>query len=289
MNGSPNRGSRDSTIVQRFARMVLREMLAKNAFEEPVSFQSDGFELAGRLYLPPVAQRPAPGALLVHGLTGSRDTDTRLLVWTARALAHSGIAALTFDLRGHGESEGDFVDTTIDDELADTRVALDRLAGDERVDPCRLGMLGHSLGGVLAARLGGSDARLRSIALWAAPATFSQWADRYVEGAENRTESGWDLRGVEMGAAFVEEARDLDVLTEFGGSACPVLLVHGTEDPTVAVEHMQTYRDAAQAQGRLVEALAVEGADHCFNSLQWRLELIDATRHWFLRTLSGGD
>jgi uncharacterized protein len=67
---------------------------------EPVTITSDGVDLAGRLFRP--ASR-ARGALLVCHGAGSRKENHELMGEQAAA---AGLAALTFDFRGHGESDG---------------------------------------------------------------------------------------------------------------------------------------------------------------------------------------
>jgi hypothetical protein len=66
----------------------------------PVSFTSDGLTLAGRLFLP--AGQPAGALLVCHG-AGSRKENHELMGEQAAAAA---LAALTFDFRGHGGSQG---------------------------------------------------------------------------------------------------------------------------------------------------------------------------------------
>lgn len=66
----------------------------------PVAIASDGLALAGRLFLP--AGPPAGALLVCHG-AGSRKENHELMGEQAAA---TGLAALTFDFRGHGESPG---------------------------------------------------------------------------------------------------------------------------------------------------------------------------------------
>ena len=68
---------------------------------EPVTIVSDGIALAGRLFRP---AGPARGALLVCHGAGSRKENHELMGEQAAA---AGLAALTFDFRGHGESGGE--------------------------------------------------------------------------------------------------------------------------------------------------------------------------------------
>jgi alpha-beta hydrolase superfamily lysophospholipase len=66
----------------------------------PVAIASDELRLAGRLFLP---AGPPDGALLVCHGAGSRKENHEIMGEQAAA---AGLAALTFDFRGHGESEG---------------------------------------------------------------------------------------------------------------------------------------------------------------------------------------
>ena len=73
----------------------------------PLTIDSGGVELAGRLFLPAAALLPASGrpegALLVCHGAGSRKENHEIMGEQAAA---AGLAALTFDFRGHGESGG---------------------------------------------------------------------------------------------------------------------------------------------------------------------------------------
>jgi uncharacterized protein len=66
----------------------------------PLVIASDGIDLAGRLFRP---AGPPVGALLVCHGAGSRKENHELMGEQAAA---AGLAALTFDFRGHGESDG---------------------------------------------------------------------------------------------------------------------------------------------------------------------------------------
>jgi alpha-beta hydrolase superfamily lysophospholipase len=66
----------------------------------PLVIPSDGIDLAGRLFRP--AGPPAGALLVCHG-AGSRKENHELMGEQAAA---AGLAALTFDFRGHGESGG---------------------------------------------------------------------------------------------------------------------------------------------------------------------------------------
>jgi putative phosphoribosyl transferase len=101
-------------------------------------------ELAVRLMSP---GRPAPAVVFVHGLGSSKDSPRNVVI--ASALVDHGIAAVLFDLSGHGESSSDpreGIDAYVDDLAA---VAEWTLAQPE-VDGERLAIAGSSLGAVVA-------------------------------------------------------------------------------------------------------------------------------------------
>src|SRR5262245_66358776 len=112
--------------------------------ERPVSFSSDGIELAGVLHIPDhrrAGQRLA-AFLVLPGFMGSKDESHAEL--QARMLCDFGYAAFRFDMRGCGDSGGRRGYVLCLDQVADARNALTWLAGQPEIDPDRNGALGHS-------------------------------------------------------------------------------------------------------------------------------------------------
>ena len=111
----------------------------------------DGGKLAGTLAIPKGAG-PFPCVLLLSG-SGQQDRDETIyghkpFLIIADRLARAGIATYRFDDRGTGKTEGRV--GTLDTEVADAAAVLDVLAKQTEVDPARLGVLGHSTGGMVA-------------------------------------------------------------------------------------------------------------------------------------------
>ena len=75
--------------------------------ETPVVFDSKGQQIVGMLHVPNGRGR-FPGALLLHGFTGTKTESHRMFVKLSRRLAEHGIASLRFDFRGSGDSAGEF-------------------------------------------------------------------------------------------------------------------------------------------------------------------------------------
>jgi dipeptidyl aminopeptidase/acylaminoacyl peptidase len=116
---------------------------------EPVHFYSEGARLAGLLYLPEGVggEERRAGIVLCHGFTGVKEF---LLPQYAEAFAQAGFAALTFDYRGFGESDGQRGRLLWQDQAADIVNAVTFLSTRSEVDSDRIGLWGTSYGGALA-------------------------------------------------------------------------------------------------------------------------------------------
>src|ERR671931_1697475 len=131
--------------------------------EQPVTFPSAGLKLSGVVHLPP-GLRPSErrGAFLVlHGF-GSNKTSSNTMQPT-KVLSELGYVVLRFDMRGCGESEGEFGRVICLEQVEDTRSALTFLAKHPAVDPARIGVIGSSFGGAVAVYTGGVDERVAAV------------------------------------------------------------------------------------------------------------------------------
>jgi pimeloyl-ACP methyl ester carboxylesterase len=124
--------------------------------EEEVTYENeqDAVRLAGTLTIPD-SEGPFPAAVLITG-SGPNERDER--IWNHRVflvladyLTRQGIAVLRSDDRGVGSSTGDFASASNADFAADARAGLHYLQERSAIDPKRIGFIGHSLGGDIAA------------------------------------------------------------------------------------------------------------------------------------------
>ena len=128
--------------------------------EERVSFVSDRLKLTGILHLPD-SQRPDERCatfLVLHGFGSNKDGVGGTTV--ARMLERLGYAALRFDFRGCGESEGERGRVICKEQVKDTRNALSFLATRPEIDPARIGVVGQSFGAAVAVYAAGVDRRI---------------------------------------------------------------------------------------------------------------------------------
>src|SRR5512132_3696434 len=120
--------------------------------EDKLIPMSDGVRIAATYYAPDDAP-PAggwPAVMLLHGLGGSRSAGTpfgmSLNSLAETQLVTQGYAALTFDARGHGQSEG-LVSIDGPREIQDVRELFNWLAAQPGINAQRIGAFGYSYGG----------------------------------------------------------------------------------------------------------------------------------------------
>ena len=255
--------------------------------QRPQYFANEGQQIVGTLHLPN-GVGPHPGVLLCHGFTGMRLEAHFLFVKMSRSLERAGMASLRFDFRGSGESGGEFRDMTVETEVSDALKAVDVFCQVPEVDGGRIGVLGLSLGGFVAACVTGFEKRVKSTVLWSAVASLPETIGRRLD-AEQRLlldEQGYlDIGGHALGKGFLDRVQALDPLELIAKSSQPLLIVHGSADESVPPEHADRYQAAARHGDRRVEKFVIEGADHTYATLADEQTVVERTAAWFKETL----
>jgi hypothetical protein len=131
-----------------------------------------GITLAGTLTLPPGTD-PFATILLVAGSgPNKRDEEVyghRPLLVLSDLLTRRGFAVLRYDKRGVGESKGDYSQATTADFADDALAAVEYLKTRAEVDPKRIGIIGHSEGGLVAPLVATKTKDVAFILLMAGP------------------------------------------------------------------------------------------------------------------------
>lgn len=142
-------------------------------FSEEVMFPSEGgkVELAGTLTLPD-GKKKFPAAILITG-SGPQNRDEEFMTHKpflvlADHLTKSGIAVLRYDDRGFAQSTGNHGSATSADFANDVRAAFAYLKTRKEIDKKRIGLVGHSEGGLIAPIVA-TDTKVAFIVLLAAP------------------------------------------------------------------------------------------------------------------------
>ena len=181
-------------------------MLAPTARTPMVTLESGGARLPAVLHLP-AGPGPHPIVLLMHGFPGAeRNFDL------AQSLRRWGYATVVFHYRGSWGAEGDW---SWGNALEDARNVSDAVMGRDfagvyDLDPRRLALVGHSMGGFVALMTAAANPSIRAVVSVAGfdfgPVAAACRADaatkaEYVEGFDAEL---LPLRGT-SGAALVSE------------------------------------------------------------------------------------
>lgn len=243
---------------------------------ETVSYLSGDVTVTGVLRTPAGASGSLPAVVVVHG---SVDPETYEpggdLVPEQRALLDAGYVVLAVDMRGYAGSDAADVDspavdpgfgwtTTLDWGMAlDVATALSALrsGGVDGVDPARIGLLGHSLGGLLSL-----DAAVLAPGASDLVVALSAPSSDLVGMLAQYEQSGADVFVDDEDAAAYDEGYWADVSPRsfFDRATEPLLLVHGGADDTTFAEWSEETAEAWTAAGNPAEAIILEGADHHF-------------------------
>jgi pimeloyl-ACP methyl ester carboxylesterase len=123
--------------------------------EKYAQIESPGGVMRGMINYPESGNSPFPTLVILHGFRGNRMGSESLFVTLSRFLATKGCVSVRFDFTGSGESGGRFADTTVSGQLSDALLILGWTAIQPEVDPLRIAILGHSMGGSIAGLLAG--------------------------------------------------------------------------------------------------------------------------------------
>lgn len=141
---------------------------------ENVQFENKkaGIKLAGTLTTPNQKEK-YPAVILVSG-SGANDRNEELFnhkpfLVLADYLTKNGYAVLRYDKRGVAASEGDFSEATISDFTEDAEAALDFLRSQKNIDVSKMGILGHSEGGIVAQKIAAKNKNIAFIISMAGP------------------------------------------------------------------------------------------------------------------------
>lgn len=166
--------SKDSTVIQ--TKQKIQEPKKPYPYREiEVTFPNKeaGISLSGTLTLPEKTGKYS-AVILITG-SGAQDRNEEILghkpfLIIADYLTRNGIAVLRFDDRGFGKSTGSFANATTFDFAKDVESAFAFLSKQKEIDKKKIGLIGHSEGGLIAPIVASKNKKIDFIVLLAAPA-----------------------------------------------------------------------------------------------------------------------
>jgi alpha-beta hydrolase superfamily lysophospholipase len=212
--------------------------------------------------------------MVLHGAGSRKENHADY----ARAAVAQGLAALTFDNRGHGETEGPLGDGVVDD-LAFLAAWL---AARPEIDGRRVGVRGSSMGGLLAIHAAAaSDYVAAAVAICpAAEWMLAEDVQRVLDGRPPPPDSALSEMRIDAPAlAEWLDRNDVEDAVERMG-AKPLLLIHARGDEVVPYTHSEKLYERAAEPKRL---LLLEGGHH--RSVQHDPELQGESLRWLARAI----
>ena len=227
-----------------------------------------------------------PMVVFCHGFSGRKEGPLFELV--ADTLQAHGIASIRFDFNGHGESEGEFVDMTVPNEIEDAKKIVEYVRYLSYVSD--LAIVGHSQGGVVASMLAGQLSEelgkpaFKAVALMAPAAVLRDDAIRgntmgkqYDPFNPGEYVELWG--GLKLGADYIRTAFSLPIYetaAKYQGSA---LIIHGNADRVVPY----TYGERFHQIWPNSELVIQEYYDHGFTQNMYRTT--DIVSEYLIRQL----
>lgn len=256
--------------------------------EKPFTIRYEDLSLAATLHYPTndgaCPDKKLPLVIICHGFIGSRIGVDRLFLLASRELARQGYFVIRFDYAGCGESDGVYGEHGLDSMIAQTRAALDYGLSLDCVDPLRVTLLGHSLGGAVALLAGTKDRRVKSLALWSPVAHPFNDIVRIVGRKvyeETIAKGQADYQGYRLKPVFFESLQQHQPFQEAPKFPGDVFIAHGTADDTIPADYSFLLEKTfwLRGEGRCDKSILFQ-ADHTYTQGLHKGELFRSTLDW---------
>jgi dipeptidyl aminopeptidase/acylaminoacyl peptidase len=267
-----------------------------------VSYLSEGNKIYALLTIPRT-ERPETGWPVIifnHGyIPPEVYRTTERYEAHVEALAQHGYIVFRPDYRGHGNSEGEARGGySSPDYTVDVLNAVAAVKTHPDVDPNRIGMWGHSMGGQITLRSMVVSDEIKAGVIWAG--VVASYPDLFERWRRNRptptpdpqaTESprrGWRTEltetygSPEENPEFWASISPNSYLADLSG---PIQLHHGTADDSVPVEFSELLAAEMEAAGQYVDLYIWENDDHNL-TVNWGI-IMERTLIFFDRFLKG--
>jgi fermentation-respiration switch protein FrsA (DUF1100 family) len=229
---------------------------------EKISWNSDGLNIQGEIYIPSRPTASFPGLILCHGIPGKiKDPADRGYPLLAERFCQEGFGVLIFNFRGAGLSEGNF---DILGWSRDLDGGLDCFLRRPEIDPTRVFLMGFSGGAAVSIYLAAQRKEIAALVSCASPAEFRDLitGKGLVDFLVHSREVGIikdahfppSLEGWKDGFRTV---KPLDWAKQIPPR--PLLIIHGTDDEVINISQAKNLYDKVQGEAEL---FLIQGAGH---------------------------
>jgi alpha-beta hydrolase superfamily lysophospholipase len=228
-----------------------------------VSFvTADGLTLEGWLFEP---QGSSQGLVVfLHG----KDANRGHFAGDAKRFTARGYTVLAYDQRAHGRSEGQWC-TFGHREVPDLQLAIDRFAQGRPVY-----VIGESMGAAVALEAAAQDARIAGVVAGAAFSDLRTVVNEHRPAVMSTEQLALAVAEAERRADF--HVDDINPARDASHIAVPTLLLHGSEDPYIPLQHAYRIRQNLTGPAQLVTLEGVQHIDVLLHEEAWQV-----IEHWF--------
>ncbi|HVF52486.1 MAG TPA: alpha/beta hydrolase [Actinomycetota bacterium] len=241
---------------------------------QDLSVICDGSRLSGGAWTP---DDPRGLVVLLHGIPSVAPPDPTDTGYEgfAHMVAERGWITAWADMRGARKSQGFF---SIEGWVRDARAIVDAARSVEGAASLPIALVGSSTGGAVAAEVIRRGAPADALALLGTPAAWGSFASNPRAGAKRIIEdAGMPLapEAMEDPTSWAAEFDSVEAESAIVGVKVPTLILHGTDDSVVPVDHAKRIAERA----RSAELRILEGAEHQLrrdpNAIEILLEWLD--------------
>lgn len=243
------------------------------------SYLSDGLKIYGLLTIPnaPAPEGGYPVIIFNHGYIPPEEyrTTERYIAYTD-VFSRNGYVLFRPDYRGHGSSEGQPTGAYFSPGYTvDVLNAMASVRKLKEVNPSKVGMWGHSMGGFITMKSMVLSPDIKAAVIWGG--VVGSYEDMFNDWWDQRR-SNWTPSNREREASrssrqqLVEQYGKPQAGNEFWKNISatnylkylntPVQLHHGLSDETVPYQLSQRYKEHLEKAGKSVEAYEYPGGDH---------------------------
>ncbi|MEL6719379.1 MAG: CocE/NonD family hydrolase [Bacteroidota bacterium] len=246
------------------------------------SIERNGNKISSVLTLAETEPKRKLAIMLHGGPQGNKNGPDNIFIYLSERLAYHGISSIRFDFMGQGDSEGDYVNMTMKEQVRDYQKVLDYIKSEGFRD---IGVIGESFGATCI--LGSLTDDIKTLALlWPAiyllDETFAVYlTEPYKEELKSK---GFIQEGEDrIGPEFLEELVKVDNLEEeVKGIKVPTIFIHGDSDSEVP--HTQSIKGYSFVKEPRKIIIVPEG-DHCLRKPYEQSVVINEVEAWFSRYL----
>lgn len=223
--------------------------------------------LEATLIKPEGFRKPLPALIFIHGWKSNRQGNNKRAV----EISKLGFICLTIDLRGHGDSDGSIEEYSVNNHLEDVKSAYQYLTNLEEVDTEKIGIIGSSYGGNLAA-MAVNHLPFKWLVLRVPALYVDKYFDTPTESLIGKNE---ERNAFKSSNTNPSESSALKGISNFKGK---ILLIESENDTVIPHPVIENYLKYI-AKEKLTYKI-MKNAPHSLETEEQEKEYIDTLKDW---------